>query len=209
MSYTSCLPAWSVGPDCYQDVFSIARRFGKTAAVIGGKTALSKAYEPLKAALAGTEFTLSQPIWYGGNSTYEHAGALEQLPEVQQADMSVPLQAGVDCAKSAQLFFFYNALIIQNGIQCGHCVAFAHHKPAALCCSKVDVGLVQVGHQVDCRKRPTRVPRLCGIDHAHTPSCFCFDANTSISRCEVQILSQMPHLFLLFLYNVKFCGLFL
>ena len=102
MSYTSCLPAWSVGPDCYQDVFATARRFGKTAAVIGGKTALSKAYEPLKAALAGSEFTLSQPIWYGGNSTYEHAGALEQLPEVQQADMIFAVGGGraIDTCKA-------------------------------------------------------------------------------------------------------------
>ena len=54
-TYTNCLPAWSVGPDCYKEVFSVVRRYGRTAAVVGGKTALSKAYDKLAAALAGTE----------------------------------------------------------------------------------------------------------------------------------------------------------
>ena len=39
-TYTNCLPAWSVGPDCYREVWSVVRRYGKTAAVVGGKTAL-------------------------------------------------------------------------------------------------------------------------------------------------------------------------
>ncbi len=68
-TYTNCLPAWSVGPDCYKEVFSVVRRYGRTAAVVGGKTALSKAYDKLAAAVAGTGLTLTQPIWYGGNST--------------------------------------------------------------------------------------------------------------------------------------------
>ena len=53
-TYTNCLPAWSVGPDCYKEVFSVVRRYGRTAAVVGGKTALSKAYDKLAAAVAGT-----------------------------------------------------------------------------------------------------------------------------------------------------------
>ena len=32
-TYTNCLPAWSVGPDCYKEVFSVVRRYGRTAAV--------------------------------------------------------------------------------------------------------------------------------------------------------------------------------
>ena len=49
-TYTNCLPAWSVGPDCYREVYNVVRRYGKTAAVVGGKTALSKAYDKLAAA---------------------------------------------------------------------------------------------------------------------------------------------------------------
>ena len=31
-TYTTCLPAWSVGPDCYKEVYNVVRRYGKTAA---------------------------------------------------------------------------------------------------------------------------------------------------------------------------------
>ena len=50
-NYTNCLPAWSVGPNCYEKVYGVVAKFGKSAAVIGGKTALSKAYGPLQEAL--------------------------------------------------------------------------------------------------------------------------------------------------------------
>lgn len=63
-NYTNCLPAWSVGPNCYEKVYGVVAKFGKSAAVIGGKTALSKAYGPLQEALAGTDFKLSEPVWY-------------------------------------------------------------------------------------------------------------------------------------------------
>ena len=84
-----------MGPDCYKDVYSIVRRFGKTAAVIGGKTALSKAYEPLKEALAGTPLALSEPVWYGGNATYENAAALETLDAVKSANMGALILAEI------------------------------------------------------------------------------------------------------------------
>ena len=47
-NYTNCLPAWSVGPNCYEKVYGVVAKFGKSAAVIGGKTALSKAYGPCR-----------------------------------------------------------------------------------------------------------------------------------------------------------------
>ena len=43
-NYTNCLPAWSVGPNCYEKVYGVVAKFGKSAAVIGGKTALSVVY---------------------------------------------------------------------------------------------------------------------------------------------------------------------
>ena len=73
-----------MGPDCYEKVYGVVSKFGKSAAVIGGKTALSKAYGPLKEALAGTGFKLSEPVWYGGNSTYENVAMLESQPAVQE-----------------------------------------------------------------------------------------------------------------------------
>ena len=35
-NYTNCLPAWSVGPNCYEKVYGVVAKFGKSAAVIGG-----------------------------------------------------------------------------------------------------------------------------------------------------------------------------
>ena len=57
------------GSRLLQEVFSVVRRYGRTAAVVGGKTALSKAYDAGRQPVAGTGLTLTQPIWYGGNST--------------------------------------------------------------------------------------------------------------------------------------------
>ena len=51
---TLYLPAWSIGPDCYKEVYEIVRPYGKKVAVIGGHTALSVAMPKLKAALEGT-----------------------------------------------------------------------------------------------------------------------------------------------------------
>lgn len=101
MSYTNCLPAWSVGPDCYNAVYGIVRRFGASAAVVGGKTALSKAYAPVSQALAGSAFSVSAPIWYGGNATYENAAALEVQDAVKSADMIFAVGGGraVDTCK--------------------------------------------------------------------------------------------------------------
>lgn len=100
-TYTNCLPAWSVGPDCYKEVFPVVRRYGRTAAVVGGKTALSKAYDKLAAAVAGTGLTLTQPIWYGGNSTYENGDMVAALDEVKNADMVFAVGGGraVDTCK--------------------------------------------------------------------------------------------------------------
>ena len=93
-TYTNCLPAWSVGPDCYKEVYSVVRRYGKTAAVVGGKTALEKGYGKLAAAVAGTDLTLTAPVWYGGNSTYENADMVAAMEEVKNADMLFAMGGG-------------------------------------------------------------------------------------------------------------------
>lgn len=94
MRYTNFLPAWSVGPDCYQDVYEVVRRFGKSAAVIGGETALKAAFPHVKEALAGKDFKLAGPFWYGGDATYENAAALAANPEVREADVLFAVGGG-------------------------------------------------------------------------------------------------------------------
>ena len=84
---TSYLPAWTIGEDCYDRVYEIVTRYGKKAAVIGGKTALSKGYGLLEKALAGTDMELTDPIWFGGEASYENVDRLMAMPEVRDADM--------------------------------------------------------------------------------------------------------------------------
>ena len=79
---TLYLPAWSIGPDCYKEVYEIVRPYGKKVAVIGGHTALSVAMPKLKAALEGTDLELTDPIWFGGEASYENAAMLEAMDEV-------------------------------------------------------------------------------------------------------------------------------
>ena len=69
MSYSLCLPAWSIGEDCYKEIYHFTHVYGKKVAVIGGKTALAKAYGPITEALAGTDMVLSEPIWFGGQAS--------------------------------------------------------------------------------------------------------------------------------------------
>lgn len=42
MSYNEFLPSYSIGDDCYKEIPYVTRRYGKTAVVIGGKTAMER-----------------------------------------------------------------------------------------------------------------------------------------------------------------------
>ena len=95
MYYTSFLPDYSVGEDCYDAVPKIAKQYGKTAVVIGGKTAMSKAKPYLDEAVKSSEIEIIDYIWYGGDSSYENAQMLIDNPVVQKADMIFAVGGGV------------------------------------------------------------------------------------------------------------------
>lgn len=103
MTTTLYLPAWSIGPDCYKNIYEIARPYGKKVAVIGGHISVEKALPKIKAALAGTDLELSEPIWFGGEASYENAAMLEAMDEVKNADMIFGIGGGraMDTAKCA------------------------------------------------------------------------------------------------------------
>ncbi len=88
------LPNYSVGETCYHSIPWVTRRFGKKAVVIGGKTAMSKAKEALLEGIAGSDVTISDFLWFGGNSTYEHAQALCGHEAVAGADMIFAVGGG-------------------------------------------------------------------------------------------------------------------
>ena len=88
------LSAWTIGTDCYEHVYDLVRQSGTKAAVIGGKTALSKAYPAITEALKGTDMELTDPIWYGGEASYENVDMLMAMPEVKNADMIFAVGGG-------------------------------------------------------------------------------------------------------------------
>lgn len=84
---TSYLPAWTIGTDAYDKVYEIVRPYGRKAAVIGGKTALAKGFGILEEALKGTDLELSEPVWFGGEASYENVDMLMADERVNSADM--------------------------------------------------------------------------------------------------------------------------
>ena len=96
-NYSLYLPSYSIGPDCYGEIPYVTRFFGKTAAVIGGKTALAKAKEHLIRGVEGSDVKLLDFIEYGGNSTYENGDALIANQTVKTADMIFAVGGGRAC----------------------------------------------------------------------------------------------------------------
>lgn len=96
-SYDVYLPNYSIGENCYKKIPAIVSNFGKTAVVIGGKTAMSKAKKDLLNAVKGSEVEILDFVWYGGECSYENGDALVENPTVQNADMVFAVGGGRAC----------------------------------------------------------------------------------------------------------------
>ncbi len=94
LTSTNYLPSYTVGVDAYKAVPEVTRRFGSTAVIIGGKTAMEKAAPRLLAALEGTGVTVTDQIWYGGQPRHSVAERLAADPRVQAADMVFGMGGG-------------------------------------------------------------------------------------------------------------------
>ena len=101
MGYTVCLPQYSVGDDCYNEIGYYARYYGNKAVVIGGVTAMSKAKQALLDGIKGSDIEIVDFIPYGGNSTYENGDALIANDKVRNADIIFGVGGGraVDTCK--------------------------------------------------------------------------------------------------------------
>lgn len=87
-SYNILFPSYTIGTDAYTKIPEICPTYGRKIAVIGGKTALSKARPAMEAALKDCpELQILDFIWYGGDSTLEHVEDMKKNPAVQEADM--------------------------------------------------------------------------------------------------------------------------
>ena len=96
-SYTVTLPSYSIGTDCYRQIPYVTRFFGRTAVVIGGKTAMEKAKPALLEGISGSNVDLLDFVWYGGDSTYENGDALIEKAVVRSADMIFGVGGGRAC----------------------------------------------------------------------------------------------------------------
>ena len=95
--YNVNLPNYSIGSDCYSEIPYVARNYGKKVVAIGGKTAMAKSKQAILDGIAGSDITISDWIWYGGDSSYENGDALIQNPLVRDADIIFGIGGGRAC----------------------------------------------------------------------------------------------------------------
>lgn len=103
MSTTTFLPNYTVGADAYGKIPLICGYSGRTAVVIGGKTAMEKVKNKLIEAVRGSCVEITDFIWFGGNATHKNIGLLLNNEAVKKADMIFAVGGGraVDTAKAA------------------------------------------------------------------------------------------------------------
>ena len=97
MSYSLCLPRYSIGADCYNEIPYFARFYGNKVVVIGGVTAMSKAKQAILDGIAGSKLEILDFIPYGGNSTYENGDKLIANENVKNADIIFGVGGGRAC----------------------------------------------------------------------------------------------------------------
>ena len=103
--YSVSLASYTIGADAYDKLAAHCLTCGKKALVVGGKTALEKALPKIQAALAGTGVELADPLWYGGECTYENIDLVAAAAGQCGADMILGVGGGkaLDTAKGAAL----------------------------------------------------------------------------------------------------------
>lgn len=102
-NYAVTLPHYSVGPSCYESLGEVTRFYGKSAAVIGGETALAKAGAQLRAGFEKAGVEITEWAVYGKDATYANVEKIVQNPKVQAADMLFGVGGGraIDTVKCA------------------------------------------------------------------------------------------------------------
>jgi len=93
-NYTMILPQYSIGSAVYQKIPEICCPYGQHVIAIGGHKAMAAARPLIEAAVADSELTILDFLWYGGEACYENVAALQEHPLVQQADMIFAIGGG-------------------------------------------------------------------------------------------------------------------
>lgn len=125
---TVTLPNYMIGEDVYRKAGAILKKHGKTAVVVGGKTAMEKAADEIIESLKADGISVTGKEWFGGDSTYENVEMLKQDPAVQKADMILAVGGGKACdtckvlAEQTDKALFAFPTIASN---CAPCTALA------------------------------------------------------------------------------------
>lgn len=91
------LPDYAIGADVYEKAGSFIKKYGRTAVIIGGKTAMSVAGKELTDALEKDGVSVLGQVWFGGDSTYENVDMLVGNDTVKQADVVLAVGGGKCC----------------------------------------------------------------------------------------------------------------
>ena len=95
--YSVNLPNYSIGEGCYNEIPYVTRFFGKSAVVIGGKTAMSKTKDKILKAVENYDVKIVDFVLLGGHSTYEKVNKLMEMDVVKNADMIFAVGGGRAC----------------------------------------------------------------------------------------------------------------
>lgn len=91
------LPNYMIGEDVYEKAGAILKQYGKTAVIVGGKTAMAVAGKKLTDALQKDGVCVLGQVWFGGSSTYENVDMVADNAVVRQADMILAMGGGKCC----------------------------------------------------------------------------------------------------------------
>ncbi|MBQ2390721.1 MAG: iron-containing alcohol dehydrogenase family protein [Clostridia bacterium] len=93
-NYSMLLPNYSIGKTVYDKIGQYCIRYGSSAVIIGGKTALEKAEYIIKKHMCDAKITVTDTLWYGGEASYENVDILMQTDAVKSADMIFAVGGG-------------------------------------------------------------------------------------------------------------------
>lgn len=93
-NYELHLPSYSVGKEVYNQIGKICKPYGTKVLVIGGKKALSAAFDKISKNAADGGLDIIGKEIYGTDCTYEAVERLAALPSFQEADMVFAVGGG-------------------------------------------------------------------------------------------------------------------